>query len=181
MKRQRRGAIAGRTPNILPHVGTVPLIGISIPGMTTCYVLVLSAAIPLDSSTFLPLWAGFSLIWAELHTTLGKGPGSDCTMYGHTGLESPEEALRPQILPRVDHQGAPTCGVGMLHPRPGSLIAELQVHRDIFVGCLSYQRATSSYQGPGLLLSGFSMRHQMTVAYRLASQLLTTSCQLTVQ
>lgn len=104
--------------------------------MTTCCVLLLSAAIPLDSSTFLPLWAGFSLIWAEVHTTLGEGPGSDRTMYGaHTGLESPEEALRPQILPRVDHQGAPTCGVGMLHPRSGSLIAELQVHRSIFVVC----------------------------------------------
>lgn len=46
--------------------------------------------------------------------------GISCTMYGaHTSLESPEEALRPQILPGVDHQGAPTCGVGMLHPRPG--------------------------------------------------------------
>lgn len=111
----------------------------------------------IDSSIFLPLLAGVSLIWVDVHTTLGKGPGSDYIMYGaHTGLESPDEALRPQILPRVDHQGAPTCGVGMLHPQPGSLIAELQVHRNIFVGCLSYQRGASSYQGPGLLLSGFS-------------------------
>src|SRR4051812_39252380 len=61
LQTQRRGAITSCTPNFYPMLERFLSSGslLRIPGVITFCVLLLSGAILLDSSTFLPLSAGF--------------------------------------------------------------------------------------------------------------------------